>query len=259
LKIAPRIDLIDFSEVLGGCLPTSDALVIERMLDMIKQWEDQSDQRAIFLNCYSMMTRNMLSAIEQHEFKDPAWVDRLLHRFADYYFIALEAYEHNPSTAPPVWQITHKISQSAEPLTLQKLLLGVNAHINYDLVFTLVELLEPEWAELSESQRAERYTDHCYVNEVIGRTIDAVQDTVLEPAMPVMDIVDKLLGPLDEMMLSRLITHWRDRVWNNATLLLETKESTERSRVIQQVEAETFRQVNAIMGKDWSTAFGELL
>ncbi len=32
------------------------------------------------------------------------------------------------------------------------------------------------------------YTDHCHVNDVIGGTIDAVQDQVIEPAMPVMDI-----------------------------------------------------------------------
>lgn len=240
-------------------MPAPDSLVIERMLKMIKQWEDQSDQRAIFLTCYSMMTRNMLSAIEAHEFKDSAWVDRLLRRFAEHYFIALEAYEHNPSTAPPVWQITHHTSQSSNTFALQNLLLGVNAHINYDLVFTLVELLEPEWAELSESQRTERNADHRHVNEIIARTIDAVQDTVLEPTMPVMDIVDKLMGPFDEILLSRLITHWRDRVWDYAALLLDTKESEERSRVIQQIEADALRQAEAILGKDWPTALGELL
>lgn len=240
-------------------MPEADKLILERMLEMIKYWEDQSDQRAIFLNCYSMMTRNMLSAIEQGEFNDSEWVDRLLHRFADYYFAALEAYEHNPSTAAPIWQETHKITQAEDTLALQKLLLGVNAHINYDLVFTLVELLEPEWGELSESQRTERYSDHCYVNDVIARTIDAVQDTVLEPAMPAMDIFDKLLGPFDEMMLSRLITHWRDRVWNYALLVLETKESEERLHVIRQVEEDAFRQANAILGKDWSVALGELI
>jgi len=229
------------------------------MLEMVKNWEDQSDQRAIFLNCYSMMTRNMLSAIELREFNDPDWVDRLLNQFAHHYFIALEAYERSPSTAPLIWQIAHSSSQTADTYALQGLLLGVNAHINYDLVFTLVELLEPEWAELSDSQRAERYADHSYVNEIIARTIDAVQDTVLEPAMPVMDIIDKLFGPLDEMMLSRLITNWRDRVWNYAVLLLESKESAERERVIHQVEETAFQQARAIIGKDLSTAFGELL
>lgn len=237
----------------------SDSLVYERMLSRIKQWEAQSDKRAIFLVCYSMMTRNMLLAIERKEFRDPAWVDRLLDRFADHYFVALEAYEQDPNLAPPIWQVAHRFSQAADTLALQKLMLGVNAHINFDLVFALVELLEPEWAELSDSQRAERYADHCYVNELIARTIDAVQDTVLEPEMPVMSAVDLLFGPLDEAMLSRLITRWRDRVWNYATVLLETRESAERSRVIQQVEEDAFRQANAIIGKDLSTALGELL
>lgn len=236
----------------------SDAQVIERMRSLIQQWEDQSDQRAIFLNCYSMMTSNMLSSIEREEFNDPAWVDRLLHNFAGYYFNALEAYEHNPSATPPVWDIAYRITRSTEALPLQKLLLGVNAHINYDLVFTLVELLEPEWAELSESQRAERYADHCFVNEVIARTIDAVQDTILEPTMPAMDIIDKLFGPLDELLLSRLITNWRDQVWNNAVFLLENSDSKNRSQMIRQIENDAIQHAKAIIGKDISVALGDL-
>lgn len=236
-----------------------DARVIERMRSLIQLWEDQSDQRAIFLSCYSMMTSNMLSAIERQEFNDPVWVDRLLHSFAQYYFNALEAYEHNPRATPPVWELAHRITRSSEALPLQKLLLGVNAHINYDLVFTLVELLEPEWADLSESQRAERYADHCFVNEVIARTIDAVQDTILEPAMPEMDFIDKLFGPFDEILLSRLITNWRDRVWNNAVFLLENTDSEERSRTIHQIEDDAFQHAKAIIGKDISAALGDLL
>src|SRR5512139_2644836 len=173
------------------------------METLIKQWEDQSDQRALFLKCYLMMTHNMVSAIDRHEFKDSLWVDQLLSRFAGYYFIALDAYERDPSTSPPIWQLAHSSTQSVDTMAIQVLMLGVNAHINYDLVKTLVELLQPEWAGLSEIQRAERYADHCYVNEVIANTIDAVQDTILEPAMPSMDIVDKVMGPFDELLLSR--------------------------------------------------------
>jgi hypothetical protein len=98
----------------------------------------------------------------------------------------------------------------------------------------------------ADSQRAARYADHCHVNDVIGRTFDAVQDQVLEPAMPVMDIVDKVLGPLDEILISRLITQWRKTVWQNATHLLETREPTEQARLIQQVEEETLGLGNVI-------------
>lgn len=213
-----------------------DDPAVRRMQALISQWEAKADQRATFLSCYLMMTRNMLLAIRRQEFNDAAWVDELLHRFADYYFEALEAYEQDALKAPPVWQVAHNAARQTQGLPLQELLLGVNAHINYDLVLTLVDMLQPEWENLSEEQRTSRYTDHCHVNDVIGGTIDAVQDQVIEPAMPVMDLVDRLLGPLDDKLVSHLITGWREQVWQNAMQLLQTREAEERLRFLRQVE-----------------------
>ena len=214
---------------------------VRRMQALIAQWEAAADERAIFLSCYLMMTRNMLEAIQRDEFNDTAWVNMLLHRFADYYFEALEAYEQDEREAPAVWQLAHSAARQGNLLALQELLLGVNAHINVDLVLTLLDLLEPEWENLTEEQRAMRYSDHCRVNEVIGSTIDAVQDQVLEPAMPAMDLIDRLLGPLDEKLVSHLISDWRDQVWRNATHLLQTADMEERLQYMRQVEEEALR------------------
>ncbi len=220
---------------------STDAHVLTRMQALVMDWEQHADRKAIFLRCYMMMTSNMFAAIEQREFKDPTWVNRLLHRFTDYYFTALEAYQQSPATAPAVWQLAHRTTHNPQATSLQHLLLGVNAHINYDLVLTLVDLLKPEWARLSATQRSERHADHYQVNEVIGRTIDAAQDQVLEPNMPFMDLIDKLLGPIDEFLISHLITHWRESVWENATLLLDIDEIGEQNRLISRVENEALR------------------
>jgi hypothetical protein len=120
-------------------------------------------------------------------------------------------------------------------------MVGVNAHINHDLVFTVVELLQAEWPGLTAEQRAGRYADFCQVNEVIGQTIDAVQDQVLEPNMPAMDFIDRFFGPIDELLISSLINHWRDDVWHNAVLLLETGDSSERAQFVEQVEQDALR------------------
>jgi len=120
----------------------------------------------------------------------------------------------------------------------RNLLLGVNAHINYDLALALVDILEPEWASLSEEQRAIRYQDHCHVNRVIGRTIDAVQDEVLEKAMPVMETIDKIMGPVDEMLISRLLAHWRESVWHNAVRMLEVQAAGDRTSLVKHIEEE---------------------
>jgi hypothetical protein len=211
------------------------------MQELIRRWEEDHDKRSIFLTCYLMMTSNMLTAIDQAEFIDPGWVNQLLHHFADYYFVALEAYEREASTAPPVWQLAHNTTRDPNALPIQNLLLGVNAHINYDLVLTLTDLLRSEWGSLSDQSRTNRYADHCRVNDVIARTIDAVQDQVIEPAMPIADIFDKLLGPIDEIIISRLITHWRESVWRHVIGLLETCEIDEQARLIRQVEEEALK------------------
>lgn len=215
--------------------------MIVRMESRVTAWEAAADHKAVFLSCYLMMTRNTLAAIDRCEFGDCDWVARLLHRFADYYFDALDAYERSPATAPIVWRLAHDVPNGAHTLPVQNLLMGVNAHINYDLVLTLVDLLEPEWDTLSAARRRARYEDHCYVNEVIGRTIDAVQDEVLEPAMPVMRLVDTMLGPFDELLISRLITRWRETVWQNAVRLLEAREPDERVRLVRRIEDDAVR------------------
>jgi len=215
--------------------------VLIRMQTLIESWEAAGDQRMIFLRCYSMMTRNVLAALQQSEFHDPAWVEHLMEHFAEYYFTALDAYHQSPSSAPRVWQVAYQAVGAPQTTALQNLLLGVNAHINYDLVLTLADILGPEWASLDSDRRAIRYTDHYHINAIIARTIDAVQDQVLEPAMPVMDIFDKLMGPLDEYLISRLLTGWRDAVWRNTTRLLETHDPQQKAQALLEIEAESLR------------------
>jgi hypothetical protein len=228
----------------------SETQAITRMQSLLAQWEGESHQRAIFLSCYRMMTSNVLEAIAQEEFQDSAWVREFLHRFADYYFVALEDYERDPASAPRVWQLAHSTAHDRRSLPIENLLLGVNAHINYDLVLTLVDQLSPEWSALSDEARATRYADHCYINKVLARTIDSVQEQVLEPAMPGMGLIDKLLGPLDELLISRVITQWRETVWQYATRLLEAESDEEQAAVLRQVEEETLRLGNLIRLKD---------
>lgn len=236
-----------------------DSPVLDRMQAQIDRWRQQSDQRYLFLSCYQMMSRNMLAAFGQGEFLDDAWVDRLLERFAEYYFAALEAYERDPAGAPAVWQLAFNLTRASHLTALQKMILGVNAHINYDLALALVDLLRPEWASLGAEQRAGRYADHCSVNRVIGQTVDAVQDQLLEPVEPVLRLVDVLFGRLDEQMIAGLIARWREHTWHSALLLLESPDAPAQAALTARLEAEALRMADAITLKDWLGALRELI
>ena len=229
----------------------STPVVLERMHALLDDWAAEDDRRDVFLRCYSMMTANMHLAIDRGEFADGVWVERLLHRFAEYYFDALERWDSAPDTAPQVWQIAHESTRRADAAILQHLLLGVNAHINFDLVLTVHELLIGEWHAMTPSAREVRYADYCRVNAIIAATIDAVQDEVIAPAMPVGAVLDRLLGRIDEYMISRLITSWRDRTWEFAVLLLDTGENEGRAAVLADVEAQALRIAGRInLGRD---------
>ncbi len=193
---------------------------LAKMQQHVQAWEATSDRRAIFLTCYAMMTQNMLVALAAGEFQNRDWAEALLRRFADYYFEALVAYEGRSAATPPVWQHTFESASRPDLHVIQHLFMGVNAHINYDLVFVLEELLRPEWPQLDTAAVESYYRDHCYVNEVIFRTINAVQDEVVERYSPLMDVVDKALGNLDEHLLGQVIRRWREEVWSSAIELL---------------------------------------
>jgi hypothetical protein len=219
---------------------SSDPLLIQKMTALADEWAARGDQRAVFLRCYSMMTANMLEAIAEGRFQDQEWVERLLHRFADYYFDALACFDCG-DPVPPVWRDVHEAAAADKIHVLQHLLLGVNAHINYDLVLTLEDMLRPEWNGLTEADRQRRYADHCLVNAIIGETIDRVQDEVVEQYAPRMDWVDKLLGRWDERILLHLISSWREGVWDNTQLLLSLREASERQQHLQKIEADVLR------------------
>jgi hypothetical protein len=221
--------------------------VIDRMQALVEHWEQVRDRRADFLTCYCLMTSNMLAAIEAGEFHDPAWVDALLQHFAEYYFVALEDYERGSSGTPAIWRFTFNTARKGQALVLQNLLLGINAHINYDLVLALVDVLDPEWGSLTPERRQSRYEDHRHVNDIIGRTVDSVQDQVVEPDLPVMRMIDAMLGPVDEWMASRLISGWRESVWAAATEMLDCTLREEREALRTQIEAEALRRAQVIL------------
>lgn len=210
------------------------------ILDMDLQmevWKKKGDPRLFFLSCYRLMTANMLQAVRDREFHDPEWVYQLLHRFAEYYFDALSRYERKEEGVPPrVWNSAHQQTCSGQLHTLQCLLLGINAHINYDLVLTLYDLLEPEWQVLTDEQKKLRFEDHEKVNDVIYRSIDQVQDEIIEPGDKFMAIIDTLFGRLDEYLLSKLIRGWRTEVWERTVLMLELSDKQECPVLIQQLE-----------------------
>ena len=192
---------------------------IVAMDELVARW-GEADRRSIFVRAYREMTSSMFAAIAAGEFEDGHWVERLLERFAEYYFEAVALHASDPDRCPAVWRVAFDATVEDGLSPLRALFLGINAHINYDLALCVADVMD-DWANLDDSTRESRQNDYEGVNLVIKRTVDTVQDEVVDPIAPGWGVVDLLMGPVDEWLFSTLIADWRHDTWDDALALLE--------------------------------------
>ncbi|MEO6792069.1 MAG: DUF5995 family protein [Ornithinibacter sp.] len=197
------------------------ATVQDRLATLSHGWERSGDRRAIFAQCYLIMTARVREAIAAGEFVDGVWVTRLLDRFADYYFDAIDAHAipDAPVPCPPVWVRAFDACTDPGCHPLRALLLGINAHINHDLALAIVDVLQ-DWADLDDVARETRRADHEHVNTIIEATTDEVQRDVVARWAPGTAILDLVLGPLDEWVFGVAVESFRGNVWVDAMTVM---------------------------------------
>jgi hypothetical protein len=188
----------------------------DRLVETETYLRERDDRRAVFLTVYAEMTAAVQQGIESGSFVDPDWAREYLITFAEYYRRALVAFERRDFEAvPDPWLLGFGASVRGETLIAQDALLGINAHINYDLTYTLEDVsLDPD--------REAKRTDHLRINDILQRLVDVVQETLVAvySALGVSEI-DDLLGPIDERLAVLGLERSRQFAWRNAVLLVD--------------------------------------
>jgi hypothetical protein len=106
---------------------------------------------------------------------------------------------------------------------LRHVLLGMNAHINYDLPQALLAVItDQEFAD--PALLARRKADHRAIDEVLAARVgaeDAELVRVSGPGSP----LDRLLRPLNRIGTRRFLREAREKVWANAIALSAARAS----------------------------------
>ncbi len=207
-----------------------DALT--RLEQLVRVWDEGGDRRALFARTYAGMTLAMSTGLSGGEFLDQVWVSRLLNTFAGYYFTAVDAAEEH---RPLVWTEAFTACRDEQVSALQLVLLGVNAHVNRDLPMALADVLD-DWRLLDATAHERRRLDHDRVNTVIARLTDDLQGQIVNPTMPALDLLDRLMGSLDERLFAAGVTLWRRRSWQDAQRLVLAADPDERASICREIE-----------------------
>ena len=119
--------------------PIDDLLA--RMDALLQPMRSAGDDRQHFLATYMRTTLAVKAEIELGRFVDDTWTERWDIAFADLYLDALDAWNAT-ETAPGPWQIAFEAANATPRVPpIRHLLLGMNAHINYDLPQALIQVI----------------------------------------------------------------------------------------------------------------------
>jgi Family of unknown function (DUF5995) len=197
--------------------------VIERMTVLADELRRDGDARLAFHATYLRTTRAVAAALRAGAFEDTGWVDRWDVAFARLYLDALDA-DRRGDPVPEPWAVAFAAAAAQPDLrAVRHVLLGMNAHINYDLPQALLAVISD--AEFEDpAVRARREADHRRIDEVLAVRVGA-EDAELQRLEPAATWPDRALQPVNRAATRRFLRESRAKVWANALELSKARKA----------------------------------
>ncbi|MFB9185992.1 DUF5995 family protein [Dactylosporangium sucinum] len=193
----------------------SVARIVRRMEHSLGRL-DAGDARRFFHETYLRTTLAVAAEIDRGGFADGPWLERWDVVFAELYLDAFDA-RLAGAPVPGPWRVAFDTARDRPGLPpLRHVLLGMNAHINYDLPQSLVAVISSaEFDDPAALRRRE--ADHRHVDAVLLNRVGA--EDVQMRSVSTVRRRDRLLGPLNRAATKRVLREARAKVWRNAAVL----------------------------------------
>lgn len=172
---------------------------------------DDVDGIAAFSELYGIITQNVLDTVDgtaERTFTDPAFLTELDLHFARRYFAAVRAWEAGDAATPACWAVLFDSRRDGFG-EANFAACGVNAHINYDLAFALLETWRTH--PPTDGRRA----DYDLVNEIFKEEMDRLRE-IFPTMLAQIDDDGSMLDDLGNFMSSVLVTWTRSQAWDAA-------------------------------------------
>lgn len=209
--------------------------LIALMEDTQARLDKDDDARRHWHGVYRRGTVAVRDEIERGGFLDPVWLERWDLVFADIYLEAMERWDAGEAPSAP-WQVAFEATREDTLPPLRHVLLGLNAHVNYDLPQALIGVISDEEFADAEVMR-KRFTDHKHVDDVLTARV-ANEDREIAAANRPGDrsLADRLLVPLNRAGSRRFLKEARAKVFHNAGELSRARRQGALPQRLRQLE-----------------------
>ncbi|HEX8736863.1 MAG TPA: DUF5995 family protein [Pyrinomonadaceae bacterium] len=202
--------------------------VLRAMDGIIETTTQDNDRKGYFAALYKHVTVTIAKGIEFGKFEDAARMEKFDVIFANHY---LEAYENpDADTTPKCWEFAFDQAPSDEYAILQQIMLGMSAHICYDLAITVAEVAE-NYEGLKDLKH-----DYDIVNEALSLCVP-LMDCKLDALSPT---YDRLSEPFSIEFVNALMLIAREVAWAYAVrMTLIRDESAHQNALLLRMDAAT--------------------
>jgi len=194
------------------------AAVVAGMQERLDRLPPRLSYLRVFLSTYQRTTQAVGRAIDNASFEDPEWVERWDVVFADLYLAALDTELSGDGLAPRPWRLAFAAAPDLPPL--RQVLLGINAHVNYDLPQALLAVIsDDDFTDPVLMDRRRR--DHERIDGVLSSRVAAEDDELT--AVGGASLLDRVLTPLNRLGSKRFLREARLKVWHNTIELHDAR------------------------------------
>ena len=194
--------------------------------DVLRRFEatfpPPGDEKRHFHGVYYRNTVAVKDDLEAGLFVDPAWLEPWDVVFANLYLDALEAWSRGERPSLP-WQVAFEAADDPAISPLVHVLIGLNAHLNYDLPQALLAVVtDEEFTDAALIRR--RYRDFKHIDDIVVRRVkeeDLELQRVEEPGDRT--LFDRMMTPLNRLASKRFLQEARYKVWRNAIELSKAR------------------------------------
>jgi Family of unknown function (DUF5995) len=185
------------------------AAVVAQMQQRLDDLPPRAAHRSAFLGTYLRTTQAVGAAVDEGSFEDPEWVERWDVVFAELYLDAHDAdIARDAAHVPRPWRLA--FDAPAGLPALRHVLLGINAHVNYDLPQAMLAVISPDDFD-DPILIGRRQRDHERIDKVLAGRVGAEEDQLSAEQTR----LDKVLAPLNRLGSKRFLREARQKVWHN--------------------------------------------
>jgi hypothetical protein len=182
-------------------------IAVQKVLDSLPP-TPALNRVAAFNSLYYTITDRVAKALTGPGVTEPTFLEILDVEFAKRYFHALRLWGEDDDGTPDAWEVLFRRGQDRRLTRLTAAMLGVNAHINFDLAMALIatwERLGPPGEHI--------HPDYLLINKIFYEEIPSLRRRYSTPWQ--LDI-DAVCGNLDDWGQRVLVLSTRAMAWEQA-------------------------------------------